>query len=77
MKKPQTCIYTLTSVLSSSLSNDSKFKNGQQYSIFEHLIILILAVLAGDLKSFNQVVDKFRDKFLAEKTYTLIIRWAV
>lgn len=35
---------------------------------------LTQAVLLGDLSRFNLVVDKFKDKFLAEKTYTLIIR---
>lgn len=35
---------------------------------------LTQAVLNGDLKLFNQVVDKFKEKFLSEKTYTLIIR---
>ena len=31
-------------------------------------------MLNGDLKLFNQVIDKFKEKFLSEKTYTLIIR---
>ena len=35
---------------------------------------LSTAVLNGDLKQFNQVIDKFKEKFLSEKTYTLIIR---
>ncbi|XP_015750643.1 PREDICTED: 26S proteasome non-ATPase regulatory subunit 3-like [Acropora digitifera] len=35
---------------------------------------LTQAVLNGDLKLFNQMVDKFKEKFLSEKTYTLIIR---
>ncbi|KAK3736102.1 hypothetical protein QZH41_013525 [Actinostola sp. cb2023] len=35
---------------------------------------LTKAVLAGDLKHFNKVVEKFKDKFMSEKTYTLIIR---
>lgn len=38
------------------------------------IFILLTAVLNGDLKLFNQVVDKFKEKFLSEKTYTLIIR---
>lgn len=38
------------------------------------VFILLTAVLNGDLKLFNQVVDKFKEKFLSEKTYTLIIR---
>lgn len=42
--------------------------------MFIKLPFLLLAVLNGDLKLFNQVVDKFKEKFLAEKTYTLIIR---
>lgn len=39
-----------------------------------HFIFLFSAVLNGDLKLFNQVIDKFKEKFLSEKTYTLIIR---
>jgi len=38
------------------------------------LIFLFTAVLNGELKLFNQVIDKFKEKFLSEKTYTLIIR---
>lgn len=34
-------------------------------------------MLNGDLKLFNQVIDKFKEKFLSEKTYTLIIRLIV
>lgn len=46
------------------------------FSLLPSMIIFILltAVLNGDLKLFNQVVDKFKEKFLSEKTYTLIIR---
>ncbi|EDO33969.1 predicted protein [Nematostella vectensis] len=35
---------------------------------------LTKAVLNGDLKVFNQVVEKFKERFLEEKTYTIIIR---
>lgn len=35
---------------------------------------LTKAVLAGDLGQFNEVTVKYKEKFLAEKTYTLIIR---
>jgi len=35
---------------------------------------LTQAVLLGNMGRFNQVVDEFKEKFLAEKTYTLIIR---
>ena len=31
-------------------------------------------MLNGDLKLFNQVIDKYKEKFLSEKTYTLIVR---
>ncbi len=32
-------------------------------------------MLAGDLGQFNDVVMNYKDKFIAEKTYTLIIRY--
>ena len=35
---------------------------------------LTQAVRLGNLKMFNEVVEKFKEKFHAEKTYTLIIR---
>ncbi|XP_028401135.1 26S proteasome non-ATPase regulatory subunit 3-like [Dendronephthya gigantea] len=35
---------------------------------------LTKAVLAGDLGQFNDVIMNYKDKFIAEKTYTLIIR---
>ena len=38
------------------------------------LTIYFLAVLAGDLGQFNDVIMNYKDKFIAEKTYTLIIR---
>ena len=34
----------------------------------------IAAVRTGDLKLFNQAIEQYKDKFNAEKTYTLIIR---
>ena len=42
--------------------------------LFFNSNFLFTAVLNGDLKLFNQVIDKFKEKFLSEKTYTLIIR---
>ena len=42
--------------------------------LFFYSNFLFTAVLNGDLKLFNQVIDKFKEKFLSEKTYTLIIR---
>lgn len=41
------------------------------------LIFRFLAVLAGDLGQFNEVVMSYKEKFINEKTYTLIIRWAL
>lgn len=41
---------------------------------FVKISFIFTAVLNGDLKLFNQVIDKFKEKFLSEKTYTLIIR---
>ncbi|XP_046841637.1 26S proteasome non-ATPase regulatory subunit 3-like [Xenia sp. Carnegie-2017] len=35
---------------------------------------LTKAVLAGDLGQFNDVIVNYKEKFIAEKTYTLIIR---
>lgn len=35
---------------------------------------LTQAVRTGDLKLFNQAIEQYKDKFNAEKTYTLIIR---
>ena len=32
-------------------------------------------MLAGDLGQFNDVIMNYKDKFIAEKTYTLIIRY--
>ena len=37
----------------------------------------LLAVLAGDLGQFNDVIMNYKDKFIAEKTYTLIIRYVL
>jgi len=40
----------------------------------EPYLQLTQAVRTGNLKLFNDVVEKFKEKFQAEKTYTLIIR---
>lgn len=50
------------------------FREKHLSKTLEPYLQLTQAVRTGNLKLFNDVVEKFKEKFQAEKTYTLIIR---
>jgi 26S proteasome regulatory subunit N3 len=50
------------------------FRNPQMKKTLQPYLLLTQAVRTGNLARFNEVLEKFGDKFIKENTWTLIIR---
>lgn len=46
-------------------------------SLLERIILLCLAVRAGDLGRFKEVLETYNDRFQQEQTWSLIIRFVL
>jgi 26S proteasome regulatory subunit N3 len=61
-------------LLLGEIPDKATFRNPQFQKALQPYFQLTQAVRTGNLAKFNQVLEKFGDRFVKENTWTLIIR---